>query len=135
MNIKCIPGSLLLCGLFFFSSTVFSNTLEQQRQDFLLAERLIEQGNDNAFLTLSSTLADYPLYPYLQYQWLKNNLQQADKILAFLSAYKDTRYADLLRSKWLHYLADNERWIEFLLYYQANDNAALECQFYWAIYK
>ena len=135
MNIKCIPGSLLLCGLFFFSSTVFSNTLEQQRQDFLLAERLIEQGNDNAFLTLSSTLADYPLYPYLQYQWLKNNLQQADKILVFLLAYKDTRYADLLRSKWLHYLADNERWIEFLLYYQANDNAALECQFYWAIYK
>ncbi|MFA5923135.1 MAG: transglycosylase SLT domain-containing protein [Methylococcaceae bacterium] len=135
MNIKCIPGSLLLCGLFFFSSTVFSNTLEQQRQDFLLAERLVEQGNDNAFLTLSSTLADYPLYPYLQYQWLKNNLQQADKILAFLSAYKDTRYADLLRSKWLHYLADNERWIEFLLYYQASDNAALECQFYWAIYK
>ena len=135
MNIKCIPGSLLLCGLFFFSSTVFSNTLEQQRQDFLLAERLVEQGNDNAFLTLSSTLADYPLYPYLQYQWLKNNLQQADKILAFLSAYKDTRYADLLRSKWLHYLADNERWIEFILYYQASDNAALECQFYWAIYK
>jgi len=135
MNIKCIPGSLLLCGLFFFSSTVFSNTLEQQRQDFLLAERLVEQGNDNAFLILSSTLADYPLYPYLQYQWLKNNLQQADKILAFLSAYKDTRYADLLRSKWLHYLADNERWIEFLLYYQASDNAALECQFYWAIYK
>jgi len=41
----------------------------------------------------------------------------------------------LLRSKWLHYLADNERWIEFLLYYQASDNAALECQFYWAIYK
>jgi len=76
---------------FFFPVQFLGNTLEQQRQDFLLAERLVEQGNDNAFLILSSTLADYPLYPYLQYQWLKNNLQQADKILAFLSAYKDTR--------------------------------------------
>ena len=134
MNIKCMPGSLLLCGLVFFSSTAISNTLDQQRQDFLLAERLVEQGNENAFLNLSSTLADYPLYPYLQYQWLKNNLPQTDKILAFLSAYKDTRYADLLRSKWLDYLAINERWVDFLHYYQTSDNAALECQFYWANY-
>ena len=122
-------------SLVFFSSTVISNTLDQQRQDFLLAEKLVEQGNESAFLNLSSTLADYPLYPYLQYQWLKNNLSQTDKILAFLSAYKDTRYAGLLRSKWLDYLADNERWIEFILYYQASDNTALECRFYWAIYK
>jgi soluble lytic murein transglycosylase len=129
-----MPGSLLLCGLVFFSSTAISNTLDQQRQDFLLAERLVEQGNENAFLNLSSTLADYPLYPYLQYQWLKNNLPQTDKILAFLSAYKDTRYADLLRSKWLDYLAINERWVDFLHYYQTSDNAALECQFYWANY-
>jgi soluble lytic murein transglycosylase len=135
MNIKCMPGSLLLCGLVFFSSTVISNTLDQQRQDFLLAERLVEQGNEHAFLTLSSTLTDYPLYPYLQYQWLKNYLPQTDKILAFLSAYKDTRYADLLRSKWLDYLANNERWVDFLHYYQASDNTALECRFYWANYK
>jgi len=135
MNIKCVPGSLLLCGLFFFPNVVFSNTLDQQRQDFLLAERLVEQDNEGAFLTLSSTLADYPLYPYLQYQWLKNHLPQTDKILVFLSAYKDTRYADLLRSKWLEYLGNNERWVEFIHYYQASDNAALECQFYWANYK
>jgi len=130
-----MPVRLLLCSLSFISSTVFSNTLDQQRQEFLLAEKLIEQRNESAFLTLSSTLADYPLYPYLQYQWLKNNLPQTDKVLAFLSAYKDTRYAGLLRSKWLDYLANNERWVEFLRYYQASDDPALECRFYWANYK
>jgi len=135
MNIKCITGRLLLCSLFFFPSTVISNTLEQQRQDFLLAERLIGQNNESAFLNLSSTLADYPLYPYLQYQWLKNNLLQTDKIPAFLSAYKNTRYADLLRFKWLNYLANNERWSDFLRYYKKSDNTVLECQFYWANYK
>jgi soluble lytic murein transglycosylase len=135
MNVKYMSGSLLWCSLGVFSSAVFSNTLEQQRQDFLLAEKLVEQGNEGAFLTLSSMLADYPLYPYLQYQWLKNNLPQTDKILAFLSVYKDTRYADLLRSKWLDYLANNERWVDFLRYYQASDNPALECRFYWANYK
>jgi soluble lytic murein transglycosylase len=135
MNKKCILKSLLLCSLISFSSTVFSNTPDQQRQDFLLAERLLEQGNESAFFTLSAKLADYPLYPYLQYQWLKNNLLQTDKILAFLSVHKDNRYAVLLRSKWLDYLANNERWVEFLRHYQASDNAGLECQFYWANYK
>jgi len=124
-----------LYSLFFLSCPVFSNTLDQQRQDFLLAERLAEQGNESAFLSLIYTLADYPLYPYLQYYWLKNNLPQTNKILAFLSAYKDSRYADLLRLKWLDYLANNERWAEFLRYFQASDNVALECQFYWANYK
>jgi soluble lytic murein transglycosylase len=135
MNIKWLPGGLFLCGLVFFSCTVFSKTLDQQRQDFLVAERLAEQGNESAFVTLSSSLADYPLYPYLQYQWLKNHLPQTDKILAFLSAYKDSRYAGLLRSKWLDYLANNERWVEFIIHYQAGGDSALECQYYWANYK
>ncbi len=135
MKMKCMPGRLLLCSLVFFSSAVLSNTLEQQRQNFLLAESLVEQGDESAFLYLISTLADYPLYPYLQYQWLKNNLPQTDKILTFLSAYKDTRYADLLRSKWLSYLANNERWADFLHYYQDSESTVLECQYYWANYK
>ena len=135
MNMRYRLGSLLLCGLAFFSGAVFSDTQDSQRQDFVRAERLLEQGEELAFLNLSATLADYPLYPYLQYQWLKNNLAQTDKIPAFLSTYKDTRYADLLRAKWLAYLADSERWGEFIDYYQAGDNAALVCQFYWANYK
>ncbi|MDD5632134.1 MAG: lytic murein transglycosylase, partial [Methylococcales bacterium] len=100
-----------------------------------MAEKSVEQDDDSAFITISSTLVDYPLYPYLQYQWLKKNLPQTDKILAFLSNFKNTRYADLLRSKWLDYLANNERWVDFLRYYQASDNTALECRFYWAHYK
>ena len=117
------------------SDAATSNTLEQQRHDFLLAERLVEQGDEHAFLDLSATLKDYPLYPYLQYQWLRNNLQQTNQILAFLSTYKDTRYANLLRTKWLDYLANHDRWLEFIQYYQASDNTALECQFFWAHYK
>lgn len=132
---KWLPGGLLLCSLVFFSSLVFSNTLEQQRQAFLLAEKLAKQDNESAFVDLSSTLVDYPLYPYLQYQWLKNHLPQTDKVLAFLSAYKESRYAGLLRSKWLNYLAKNESWVEFIDNYQASNNSALECQFYWANYK
>jgi len=129
MNIKSMLRSILLCSLVLLPDMAMSNTLEQQRHDFLLAEKLVEQGDEDAFLILSATLMDYPLYPYLQYQWLRNNLPQTDKVLAFLSAYKDTRYAELLRSKWLDYLANHDRWIEFIQYYQASDNTALECRF------
>lgn len=126
---------MLLSGLTFLPGAVLGYSLDQQRIDFLRAEKLLEQKNDDAFLTISSTLTDYPLYPYLQYQWLKNNLQQGSKIQLFLSTYKDSRYAQLLRSKWLDYLAKNERWYEFIQYYQPDDNAALQCQFYWSLYK
>jgi soluble lytic murein transglycosylase len=113
----------------------FGNEIEQQRQDFLLAEKMLAQGKESEFLRLSSQLISYPLYPYLHYQWLKINLSQTDAIKAFLIAYKDTRYAEPLRSQWLDYLADNERWEEFVENYHNADTLAQECQFYWANYK
>jgi len=115
--------------------SVSGNTQEQQRTDFLRAEKLIAQRDDEAFWVLSESLKNYPLYPYLQYQWLKNNLHQTGRILGFLTEYKDTRYAGLLRSQWLSYLAQHESWHEFLQHYQANGSSALECQFYWAKYQ
>lgn len=123
---------LLTCCLILASANAFSHILDQQRSDFLLAEKLIAQGNDDAFFKVSLTLIEYPLYPYLQYQWLKNHPEKSDKILAFLQTYKETRYAGLLRTKWLSYLAEQKRWREFIQNYQANGNIALECRFHWA---
>lgn len=130
-----IARSLLLISLVFLPYTVLSNTLEQQRSDFLLAEQLLNQGNEPAFLALNAGLIDYPLYPYLQYQWLSNHLPDTDKISAFLISYSDSRYASLLRAKWLDYLASQQRWSEFIQHYQASDNTALACQFQWASYQ
>ena len=48
--------------------------------------------------------------------------------------YKHTRYAEMLRSQWLSYLADNKRWQEYVQFYQVADTIAHECQYYWANY-
>ncbi|WP_241674639.1 lytic transglycosylase domain-containing protein [Candidatus Methylobacter oryzae] len=117
---KCLAWIVLLCPL-LFSDAVSGNTLDQQRNDFLQAEKLLAQGNVDAFMRASAALLNYPLYPYLQYQWLKDNLHQADQIQSFLAVYKDTRYAGLLRSKWLDYLAKNEQWPDFIRNYIARD--------------
>ncbi|CAA9889784.1 Soluble lytic murein transglycosylase [Candidatus Methylobacter favarea] len=126
---------VLFWGLILLQGSVLSNPLDRQRSDFLMAERLIAERNDQALLNLSAGLQDYPLYPYLEFQWLENNLHRTDKVLAFLSAYKETRYAGLLKPKWLAFLANHERWLEFIQNYEAIGNSALECQFYWAIYQ
>jgi soluble lytic murein transglycosylase len=131
---KHLRGKLLLC-LVFFSGAVLGNTLDRQRSDFLQAEKLLAQGNNVEFMRISAALIDYPLYPYLQYLWLKDNLQQTDQVLAFLVSNKDSRYAGLLRSKWLDYLAKNERWNDFIRHYEATENSALKCQYNLAIYR
>lgn len=131
---KYVAWIVLLYPL-VFSNAVFGSTLDQQRTVFLQAEKLLAQGNDAAFMRASAALINYPLYPYLQYQWLKENLHQEEQILSFLAAYKSTRYAGLLRSRWLDYLAKNERWSDFIRHYEASENTALECQYNLALYK
>lgn len=135
MTIHPVTKSLLLFSFIFLPNIVLSNTLEQQRSDFLQAEQAVKLGNESAFLQFSTGLIDYPLYPYLQYQWLSNHLSDTDKITAFLATYQDSRYASLLRTHWLDYLASQQRWNEFMQHYQASDNTALVCQFQWANYQ
>ena len=132
---KYLRRSLSFLLLIFLSGAAQSDVLEQQRADFLQAEKLTAQDNERAFFDISSGLKDYPLYPYLQYQWLKDHLQQTDRVLEFLTTYQDTRYAALLKTRWLDYLAKHERWLDFIQYYQTSDNISLRCQYYWANYK
>ncbi|MFW5444497.1 MAG: lytic murein transglycosylase, partial [Methylococcaceae bacterium] len=109
-------------------------SLIEQRQQFLLAEKLIQKGEDSLFLNKLETLKDYTLYPYLQYQWLKNNLDQEKKIKIFLRYYKDTRYAGLLKYKWQYYLAKNKKWKEFVKQYVHSSDKKLQCYYYRAMY-
>jgi soluble lytic murein transglycosylase len=105
---------------------------QRERSDFVLAEQAVERGDAAVFQALADTLADYPLYPYLLYQWLKKDLGRADKVRAFLDAYKNTRYAPLLREKWLKSMAAQNQWQAYVENYVADGNAALECLYHWA---
>ncbi|WP_394753095.1 transglycosylase SLT domain-containing protein [Crenothrix sp.] len=136
MRIKYLAAFLLISGgLFFWYKINLPPTLSQQREYFLTAEKLLAKDKEKDFLRLSKRLANYPLYPYLQYKWLKNRLSQTPAITEFLTTYKESYYADLLRPKWLNRLAEQQRWPEFIEYYQANSDKNLNCQFQWANYQ
>jgi soluble lytic murein transglycosylase len=114
-----------------FASTL---TLEKQRKKFVLAEKMLEKGRDRAFFRTAKTLKNYPLYPYLQYHWLKKNLHQSKKVRRFLSEYPQTRYAILLHYKWQIYQAKHKYWKQFLKHYRETKNIKLQCHYHRAKY-
>ncbi|MGJ0484841.1 MAG: transglycosylase SLT domain-containing protein [Methylomicrobium sp.] len=117
------------------SDAAWTRDWQRERSDFVLAEQAIERGDGAVFQALADALVGYPLYPYLQYQWLKKDLKQIDKIRAFLVEYKDSRYAPLLREKWLKSLAEQGQWREYIDNYVADGDVALECLYHWAQYQ
>ncbi len=108
--------------------------LAEQRQLFLQAESAIKKRHNKKYLRLSEQLEDYPLYPYLQYQWLKKNISRDAEIKQFLDQHKSSRYASKLKHRWLHQLAKKRKWQTFLDYYTTSSNTSLKCNFHRAQY-
>jgi soluble lytic murein transglycosylase len=135
MNLNHSKMIVWLCSLLLLPSVALSDKLNDQRQAFLQAEKYLAEKNETGFLSVSDGLADYLLYPYLRYQWLKEHLALTDQVLGFLKTYKDTRYSPLLRSKWLDYLAEQKRWQDFVQHYVADEDSADDCQWHWAKYQ
>lgn len=106
-----------------------SLSLGIQRQLFEQAERLADTPKNPNFLLLKSQLKDYPLYPYLEYEALKDRLSSADKaeIDTFLKANQDSVVGEQLLRRWLGKLAEGQRWQDYLAYYQPSESLEHRC--------
>jgi soluble lytic murein transglycosylase len=109
--------------------------LLEQRETFIQAEKSLNKKNNSLFLKQVASIKNYPLYPYLQYQWLQKNLNRTHKIQDFLTVYGDTRYAELLNRKWLNHLVRAGDWTRFIKYYKPSKSTKLQCHYYWAKYQ
>lgn len=112
-----------------------SMSLLQQRERFSQAEKSLKVGKSSKFLKQANAIKDYPLYPYLQYQWLQKNLNETKKVEVFLKSYGDTRYGNMLGKKWQLRLASQQRWTAFMRHYKPTKDAKLQCHFFWGKYK
>ncbi|WP_428354066.1 transglycosylase SLT domain-containing protein [Methyloprofundus sp.] len=122
---------LLLVGSF----PSFAGVLEQQRIDFVQAEHMIATGDERGYAAISAGLESYPLYFYLQYQWLSKHLSQDQKILNFLNNGKQSLYTRKLRRKWLAYLYKRGRWDTFVAHYKSSKRKSMQCRYNWAEYQ
>ena len=108
--------------------------LSQLRKLFLQAEEAVKQNNEAEYRQLASELKDYPLYTYLQYQWLKKHLNNSDEVKHFIQQNQDSRFARPLKKKWLYRLAKNKQWQTFLENYDETSDTSLKCYHHRAQY-
>ncbi len=125
---------LLLLSLFIACSlagipTVSASELEAQRLLYRAAENALKRNELKVFKAILSQLENYPLYPYLIHQELERRLNTASKaeISTFLEQYGDLPMADPLRHRWLARLAREQRWQDFLTFYQGSERTVMRC--------
>jgi soluble lytic murein transglycosylase len=109
--------------------------LESLRKLFTQAETALKKNRDADYFMVAAQLEEYPLYPYLQYRWLKNHLDRERQIKHFLDEHETSRYAGALKRRWLGYLARKGQWETFLEYYTPGSGTALTCRYHYAQYK
>lgn len=104
--------------------------LAELRKLFVKAEKAVRKKNKAKYNRLAAQLKDYPLYPYLQYQWLRKHLGDDHQVKEFLAQNESSRYAGILKRKWLYNLAKKRQWKTFLQAYNTSSNTRLQCYYH-----
>jgi len=111
-------------GVVTFSSLVITApvsfaSIEKQRQQFLQAETHLKQNKTKAFSKARKALKDYPLAPYLDYQYELRRLYKSNSknVSAFIDKYPELPIANRLNRTWLNHLAKNNKWSTYRKHY------------------
>lgn len=117
---------LILLG---HSVSVVAVTIEEQRVQYLKAQKALKAGHIQTFREISQTLQTYPLYPYLSYQYLSRFLHKVEVLAVqkFIQSSHDFFLTDTLQSKWLAQLARQKKWRIFLDNYVSQSDDKLRC--------
>ncbi len=111
--------------------------LLRMREDFITAEQALQDGALSRFRQLQDRVADYPLAPYLQYQYLTSRLSRlsAAEIERFISKQGGTPLADRLQSAWISRLARQGRWSQLIDSYRPGSSVIQNCHYRQALLK
>jgi peptidoglycan lytic transglycosylase len=111
------------------STPVFANSIESQRKDYLAAQKALDTKQYKTFGKIANTLKDYPLYPYLRYEYLRKRLWKIKdaEMVAFLKRYNDLPVTASLRKAWLKLLIKRGHWQTFLDNYTPQSDTKMQC--------
>lgn len=104
--------------------------LERQRAAFVAAESALRQGATTRFHALAEELRDYPLYPYLRYEYLRPRLARSTEaeIVQFVREHAGSPVAPRLHHAWIDNLARRGQWETLLRNFPARaESVTLEC--------
>ena len=127
-----LRGRALCVLLALFPLHATADELGDKRQQYLGALRSLDNGQIEAFQAAKAALADYPLYPYLDYQdhLLRLNHLTTTEVAAFRERWKDSPIADRLYDEWMEDLARRGDWDVFIVNYEpAGASADRQCTY------
>jgi len=137
-NLKPLLVSIviLLTACYAMQATA-TMTLEKQRVMFTEAKKALKKGHMRTFSRLSKKLIDYPLYGYLQYDYIKKRIRKMpeERLENFLDTYEDSPLSSRMRFNWLRSLYRSGKWEEFVKQYRGSSNTKLRCYNAYALYK
>jgi soluble lytic murein transglycosylase len=118
----------LACSWLPVSNALAAEPTEAQRNAFKLAYAAAQQGGDG-WRSLSTSLRDYALYPYLEAAALEHDIHQVDRVAveSYLKRYPELIPAADLRRDFLLELARREDWGNFLALYHPGLGDTLTC--------
>lgn len=126
---------VLTIGALCFSSWVQANPLDEQRTRYQQIKTAWDQNNTQEVERLLPTLKDYPLYPYLEYRQITDNLDIISPVVVteFVSKYPTLPPAKALPSLFVNELAKREEWQNLLTFSPNPPNPkAARCNYYYA---
>lgn len=127
------PRSLLLAAALLASQTAIAVTAAPGDLRQLFAQHYSRAATATQPLDEDSrqALADYPLWPYLEYRLLRNTLEQQDeaRVNAFLQQHADTPLYGRLLFAWARQTGERQQWPAFARAWQQIErpNTELQC--------
>ncbi|MTC73300.1 murein transglycosylase [Providencia sp. wls1919] len=128
--LAAVPVTMLLV-----STTVWADSLQAQRERYQAIKLAWDANKMDEVERLLPTLRDYPLYPYLEYRELSQDLdiispRQAQE---FIDAYPTLPVAKTLKSRFVNELARRQEWTSLLAFSpEPPQPAEAQCNFYFA---
>ena len=129
-------GLLLLIGTALPAFSSFNYTGDQtnqesryeQRQQYKKLLTYLASNQFSKFNREKKALESYPLYPYLEYQYLIRRMsrQSPDDILNFTNQYADTPLARQLMTNWIYSLGKRGQWQRLVDHYPAETTSTKE---------
>ena len=119
----------LIIVLVSCNATAAGDPLATQREQFIEARKALKQKKHARYRELAAGLKSYPLYPYLEFDSLRQRLGEADErdVLDFMEQHADLPLTGRIKSLWLYTLASQRRWELFLQHYTGSNDTSMQC--------
>ncbi len=121
-------GAILLILISSWASPATADR-EHEREQFRAGWAAAARGDQAGTLSAIQALNDYPLRPYLEFELLRQRIDQVPEnvIDKFLARHRDWSFADSLQRTWLRSLARQRKYDALLRHAEQNPDPVVQC--------